>query len=80
LTLLGSNILQRSYRTSPNIGATQTKDQGELSSFGLLPVLVLTLVLLLVTLISFLELGLEPYDLHHITVVVTSLVVSHVLM
>jgi hypothetical protein len=33
-----------------------------------------------VTLISFLELDLEPYDLHHITVVVTSLVVSHVFM
>jgi hypothetical protein len=29
---------------------------------------------------SFLELDLEPYDLHHITVDVTSLVVSHVLM
>ena len=29
---------------------------------------------------SFLELDLEPYDLHHITVAVTSLVVSHVLM
>jgi hypothetical protein len=40
----------------------------------------LTLVLLLVTLISFLELDLEPYDLHHITVAVTSLVVSHVLI
>jgi hypothetical protein len=80
LTFLGSNILQRSHRTSPNIGTTQTKDQGELSSFGLLPVLVLTLVLLLVTLISFLELDLEPYDLHHITVAVASLVVSHVLM
>ena len=78
MTSLGSNILYRSHRTSPNIGTTQTKDQGELSSFGLLPVLVLTLVLLLVTLIS-LELGLEPYDLHHITVAVTSLVVSHVL-
>jgi hypothetical protein len=26
------------------------------------------------------ELDLEPYDLHHITVDVTSLVVSHVLM
>jgi hypothetical protein len=73
-------MLQRSHRTSPNIGTTQTKDQGELSSFGLLPVLVLTLVLLLVTLISFLELDLEPYDLHHITVVVNSFVVSHVLM
>jgi hypothetical protein len=33
-----------------------------------------------VTLISFLELDLEPYDLHHITVVVTSLAVSHILM
>jgi hypothetical protein len=61
------------------MGTTQTKDQGELSSFGLLPVLILTLVLLLVTLIS-LELDLEPYDLHHITVAVTLLVVSHVLM
>jgi hypothetical protein len=80
LTLLSSNILQRSHRTSPNIGTTQTEDQDELSSFGLLPVLVLTLVLLLVTLFSFLELDLEPYDLHHITVVVTLLVVSHVLM
>jgi hypothetical protein len=29
---------------------------------------------------SLLELDLEPYDLHHITVDVTSLVVSHVLM
>jgi hypothetical protein len=80
LTLLSSNILQRSHRTSPNIGTTQTKDQGELSSFGLLLVLVLTLVLLLVTLFSFLELDLDLYDLHHITVVVTLLVVSHVLM
>jgi len=80
LTFLGSNILQRSHRTSPNIGTTQTKDQGELSSFGLLPVLVLTLVLLLVTLISFLELDLEPYDLHHIPIDISSLVVSHVLM
>jgi hypothetical protein len=80
LTYLGSNILHKSQRTSPIIGTTQTKDQGELSSFGLLPVLVLTLVLLLETLTSILELGLEPYDLHHITVAVTSLVVSHVLM
>jgi hypothetical protein len=47
----------------PNIGTTQTKDQSALSSFGLLPVLFLTFVLVLVTLISFLELGLEPYDL-----------------
>jgi hypothetical protein len=31
-------------------------------------------------LISFLELDLEPYDLHHITAAVTSLAVSHVLM
>jgi hypothetical protein len=29
---------------------------------------------------SFLELDLEPYDLHHTIVDVTSLVVSHVLM
>ena len=62
------------------MGTTQTKGQGALSSFGLLPVLVLTLVLLLVTLISFLELDLEPYDLHHVTIAVTSLVVSHVLI
>jgi hypothetical protein len=33
-----------------------------------------------VTLISFLELGLEPYDLHHITIDISSLFVSHVLM
>ena len=62
------------------MGTTQTKGQGALISFGLLPVLVLTLVLLLVTLISFLELDLEPYDLHHITVDVASLAISHVLM
>jgi hypothetical protein len=65
---------------SPNIGTTQTKGQSALSSFGLLPVLFLTFVLVLVTLISFLELGLEPYDLHHITIDISSLVVSHVLM
>jgi hypothetical protein len=64
----------------PNIGTTQTKDQSALSSFGLLLVLFLTFVPVLVTLISFLELGLEPYDLHHITIDVSSLVVSHVLM
>jgi hypothetical protein len=75
-----SNILQRSHRISPIIGTTQTKGQSALSSFGLLPVLFLTFVLVLVTLISFLELGLEPYDLHHITIDVSSLVVSHVLM
>jgi hypothetical protein len=65
---------------SPNIGTTQNKGQSTLSSFGLLPVLFLTFVLVLVTLISFLELGLEPYDLHHITIDISSLVVSHVLM
>jgi hypothetical protein len=65
---------------SPNIGTTQTKGQSALSSFGLLPVLFLTFVLVLVTLISFLELGLEPYDLHHITIDISSLFVSHVLM
>jgi hypothetical protein len=46
----------------------------------MLPVLILTFVLLLVTLFTFLELDLEPYDLHHITIDVSSLVVSHVLM
>ena len=61
------------------MGTTQTKGQGALSSFGLLLVLILTFVLLPVTLFPF-ELGLEPYDLHHIIVDVTSLVVSHVLM
>jgi hypothetical protein len=52
-------ILQRSHRISPNIGTTQTKDQGALSSFGLLPVLILTLVLLPVTLFTFLSLVLS---------------------
>jgi hypothetical protein len=65
---------------SPNIGTTQTNGQSALSSFGLLPTLFLTFVLVLVILISFLELGLEPYDLHHITIDISSLVVSHVLM
>jgi hypothetical protein len=64
----------------PNIGTTQTEDQSAPSSFGLLLVLFLTFVPVLVTLISFLELGFEPYDLHHITIDVSSLVVSHVLM
>jgi hypothetical protein len=80
LSFLSSNILQRSHRISPNIGTTQTKGQSALSSFGMLPVLILTFVLLLVTLFTFLELDLEPYDLHHITIDVSSLVVSHVLM
>jgi hypothetical protein len=65
---------------SPNIETTQTKGQSALSSCGLLPALFLTFVLVLVTLISSLELGLEPYDLHHITIDISSLVVSHVLM
>ena len=70
--------MQRSHRTYPNIGTTQTKGQSKLSSFGLLlgsgfdttPSSDLALCL---------ELDLEPYDLHHITIDVTSLVVSHVL-
>jgi hypothetical protein len=52
LTYLSSNTLQRSHRIYPSIVTTQTKDQDELSSFGLLPVLVLTLLLLLVTLFT----------------------------
>jgi hypothetical protein len=58
---------------------TQTQGQSKLSSFGLLlgsgfdttpPSSDLALCV---------ELDLEPYDLHHITIDVTSLVVSHVL-
>jgi hypothetical protein len=42
-------------------------------------VLALTLLLLSSGLARHLELDHEPYDLHHITIDVTSLVVSHVL-
>jgi hypothetical protein len=37
LTYMSSNTLQRSHRTYPNIGTTQTKSQNELSSLGLFP-------------------------------------------
>jgi hypothetical protein len=74
---MSSNTLHRSHRTYPNIGTTQTHGQSKLSSFGLLlgsgfdttpPSSDLALCL-----------DLEPYDLHHITIDVTSLVISHVL-
>jgi hypothetical protein len=72
---MSSNILQRSHITHLNTGTTQTKGQTELSSFGLL--LGFGFNTLLPS--SDLVLHLEPYDLHHITIVVTSLVVSHFL-
>jgi hypothetical protein len=75
---MSSNILHRSHRTYPNIGTTQTQGQSKLSSFGLLPgsgfdtTPSSDLALCL-------ELDLEPCDLHHITIDVASLVISHIL-
>jgi hypothetical protein len=75
---MSPNTLQWSYRTYPKTGTTKTGGQSELSSFGLLlgssfntsPSSDLVL---------FLEHDLEPYDLHHIIIGITLLVVSHVL-
>jgi hypothetical protein len=75
---MSSNTLHMSHITYPNTGTTQTQGQSKLSSFGLLPgsgfdtTPSSDLALCL-------ELDLEPYDLHHITIDVISLVVSHVL-
>jgi hypothetical protein len=71
--------MQRSRRTYPNIEPTQTKIQDELSSFGLLLGSSFDGTPHSSDLALHLELDLKPYDLHHITIDVTSLVVSHVL-
>jgi hypothetical protein len=76
---MSPNILKRSHRTSPNIGTTQTKSSDELSSFGLLLGSGFDTTPPSSDLVLHLELDLEPYDLNHITIDVTSLVVSHVL-
>jgi hypothetical protein len=76
---MSSNTLQWSYRTYPNIGITQTKCQSELSSFGLLLGYGFNTTHPSSDLDILLKLDLEPYDLHHITIGITSLVVSHVL-
>jgi hypothetical protein len=74
-----SNTLHRSHRTYTNTGIIQTPGQSKLSSFGLLlgsrfdttpPSSDLALCL---------GIDLETYDLHHITIDVTSLVISHIL-
>jgi hypothetical protein len=58
---------------------TRTKRLSELSSFGLLLGSIFDTSSLSSDLVLLLELDLEPYDLHHITIYITSLVVSHVL-
>jgi hypothetical protein len=70
--------VHRSHRTYPNIGTTQTHGQSKLSSFGLLPGYCFDTTPSS-DLALCLELDLEPSDLNHITIDVTSLVVSHVL-
>jgi hypothetical protein len=67
-----------SHRTYTNTGTTQTKGQSKLSSFGLLPGFGFDITPSS-DLALCLELDVEPYDLHHITIDVTSLEVSHVL-
>jgi hypothetical protein len=75
---MSSNALHRSHRTYPNIETTQTQGQSKLSSFGLLPGSGFDTTLPSSDLTLCLELDLEPYELHHITIEVTSLVVSDV--
>jgi hypothetical protein len=58
---------------------TQTKGLSELSSFGLLPGSSFDTSPISSDLVLLLELDLELFDLHHITIYITSLVVSHVL-
>jgi hypothetical protein len=67
----------KGHITYPNTGTTQTKGQSKLSSFGLLPGSGFDTHSS--DLVVHYELDLEPYDLQHITIDVTSLVVIHVL-
>jgi hypothetical protein len=60
-----------SHRTYPNTGATQTQGQSKLSSFGLLPGSGFDTTYSSDRALC-LELDLEPYDFHHITIGVTS--------
>jgi hypothetical protein len=76
---MSSNTLQRSHRTYPNIGTTQTQGQSKLSSFGLLLGSCFDTAPPSSDLILQLELDLDPYDLHHIIRDVALFVVSHVL-
>jgi hypothetical protein len=73
-----SNTLQWSHGTYPNTGTTKTKGQSELCSFGLLLGSGFDTSPPSSDLVLFLELDLEPYDLHHIIICITLLVVSHV--
>jgi hypothetical protein len=74
LQSMSSNTLHRSHRTYPNTGSTRTQGQSKLSSFGLLLGSGFN-----TTPSGDLALCLERYDLHHITIDVTSLVISHIL-
>jgi hypothetical protein len=76
---MSSNTLHWSHRTYPNTRISQTKGHSELSSFGLHPGFGFDSSLLSSDLVLLLELDLMPYDLHHIIICITSLVVSHVL-
>jgi hypothetical protein len=76
---MSSNTLHRSHGTYPNTGTTQTQGQSKLNSFRLLPGFDFDTPPPFSDLALCLELDLEPYDLHHITIYVTSLVVSHIL-
>jgi hypothetical protein len=74
-----SNTLQWSHRTYPNTRTTQTKGQSELSSFGLLPGSAFDHSPPPCDLVLLIELDLESYDSHHITIGITSLIANHVL-
>jgi hypothetical protein len=69
---MSSNTLQSSHGTYPNIIISQTKGQGELRSFGSLPGSSFDASLSSGDHTLLLELDLEPYDLHHITMCISS--------